>query len=324
MRRIDDGYRGKRFRLRPGHAFLLVDLAILAGLFLLGGRLYMKHRGEDVIAEKRAEQVAVQMEGIGLIAEADSVVAATETRLERTLQDSVAALDELQDLRIDLERRLQETQRLNQAIYRLSDVVLDMRDKAEAAVRQADRAGRYVGERRSEIDSLRTMEAGTQQALVQTRQEMDAAEQALLAATRQERHDPTGNFPRKTGLAVRRDVGDDLDLTNLLMEHVLWQKGPTDVGLSLGFGLGAGEHPRSNKEVGVLLSRRLIHRRLGLDLGAGFSQVTHREGTDESDAYASASLRISPFYREHLHLGLGARTSHDEVVPFFGVTVGRR
>ncbi|MBD3162115.1 MAG: hypothetical protein GF346_07385 [Candidatus Eisenbacteria bacterium] len=324
MRRIDDDYRGKRFQLRPGHAFLLIDLAILAGLFYLGGRLYMQHRGDEVVAEKKAERAAAQIEGVGLIAEADSVVAATELKRQEALQDSVEALQELKVLRENLQQRVQETQQLNQGIYRLSDIVLDMRGKAEDAVRDAQRKARFVEERRVEIDSLETKESQTHKSLVQTRQELDAAEQALLAARQQEEYDPTSRFPKSTALAVRRDVGDELDLTNLLLEHVVWQRGPTDLGLSVGFGLGTNQETNSNKEVGLLLSRSLIHRRLGLDVGAGFSQLTFREGEDENDAYASASLRISPFYQEHLHLGIGARTSHDEVVPFLGVTVGRR
>jgi hypothetical protein len=122
---------------------------------------------------------------------------------------------------------------------------------------------------------------------------------------------------------LRRDVGDKIDLTNILLEHVLWNVGATDVGLSLGFGLGDAESS-SNKEVALLLTRSLVHRRLGFDLAAGFAQITRSGGTDDNDAYASAGLRIAPFYRERLHLGLGARANNDEVVPFLGFSIGRR
>jgi hypothetical protein len=302
---------------------LLIDLAVLAGLFYLGGHLYMRIRGTDVIAEKRQEQALQRVTHKELRAEADSVVAATQERLAGAMADSARGIGELQALRLDLERTVGETQSLAQGIYRLSDVVLDMRQKAEDAVRQAQRDEISVREREQEVDSLSTTENLTYTTLLDRRTEGEQVRQALLSAQDQETYDPTGRFPDKTGLMLRRDVGDAVDATNLLLQQVFWKRSRTDIGLSVGFGLGSGEST-SNKEVGLLLSRNLIHRRLALDFGAGLSQLTRTEGSDDSGAYASASLRLSPFYQERMHLGLGARASHDEVIPFLGLSLGRR
>jgi hypothetical protein len=53
----------------------------------------------------------------------------------------------------------------------------------------------------------------------------------------------------------------------------------------------------SSKQVGLLLSRTLIHRRFGLDFSAGLSHLTDDTGEGDAGAYAGAALRISPFYR---------------------------
>jgi hypothetical protein len=250
-------------------------------------------------------------------------VAATKERLAVAMADSAQGINELQGLRLNLEQTIGETQSLAQGIYRLSDVVLDMRQKAEDAVRQAQRDELSVREREQEVDSLSTNEELSYTKLLDRRTDHDQVRQALLTARQREEYDPTGRFPDKTGLTLRQDVGDAIDATNLLLQQVFWKRRRTDIGLSVGFGLGSGEST-SNKEIGLLLSRNLIHRRLALDLGAGLSQLTGTEGTDDSGAYASASIRLSPFYQERMHLGLGARASHDEVVPFLGLSLGRR
>ncbi len=312
-----------RFRLRPGHAFLIVDLAILAGLFVLGGRVYMSKHGTFVLEEKRHQQAAIQIEGVERIQEADSVVAATEDRVAGALSDSARAIDNLRNLRDELDRRIAETQRLSQGIYRLSDVVLDMRRKAESAVRQAGQDHQNVQARISEVDSLRRTEQAARQQLVQTQSKKEEASERLARARAGEQYDPKGRFPLRTGLMVRRDMGDEFDTTNLLLQHVLWKRGRTDLGLSVGWGLGS-EESTSNKELGLVFSRNLVHRRVGFDLSAGFSQLTHEQGEDDSGAYASAGLSVSPFYKERIHLGLGAKAFRDEVIPFLGLSLGRR
>ena len=313
----------KRFRLRPGHFVWIIDLAVLAGLFLLGGKLYMSERGVKVVAAKQEERAAVQLEGVRLLQEADSVVAVTEGRLAAALQDSTQAIQELQDLRFELDRRIEETQRLSQGIYALSDVVLDMRRRAEMAIRQAQRDEADVREREAEVDSLRATALRTHELLVQKQREREEALATLAMAQQQERYDPKGRFPDRTGLMVRQDINDEIDTTNLLLEHVLWKRGRTDVGVSLGWGLGRGE-PSSSKEIGLVVSRSLVHRRIGLDFSAGLAQLTRPQGEDDRGAYAAAGLRISPFYAERLHLGLGARAFRDEIVPYLGFSVGRR
>lgn len=313
----------KGFKLRPGHAVILLDLAVLAGLFLLGGHLYMKYRGEGVIADKRQHQAEEVLVGVRGIEQADSVYAATEARRQQALADSASAIENLSNLHAEYMRRVNQTQSLAQGIYRLSDVVLSMRQNAEAAVRQADRDEVNVRAREYEVDSLLTSENDYYQTLLETRQEREQVRQALISAENAEEYDPTGRFPRQTGLMVRRDVGDEVDLTNVLLQQVIWKTGATDVGMSVGFGLG-DEESASNKEVGLLLSRSLIHRRLALDVGAGLSELTRTEGDGDRGGYASAGLRISPFYGERMHLGLGARANHDEVVPFLGFSLGRR
>lgn len=313
----------RKFRLRPKHALILIDLAVIAAIFYAAGSMYMKMKGVEKIEKKKQERVIAQQDAARLIEQADSVVAATEVRLEEATADSVTALEDLNRMRADLEAEIQNTVTLEQGIYRLSDVVLDMRGKAEQAVREASQKDADVRARQAEVDSLRSMERSRFQEKTATEQAHERATQNLLQAQQQIAYDPKGVLPERTGLMVRQDVSEENELTNLVLQHVLWNPGNLDVGLSLGFGLGSKE-ASSGKEVGLLLTRSLIHRRLGLDFGAGYSVLTQENGDDENSPYASANLRISPFYQEHLHLGLGARANREEVVPFLGVTLGRR
>jgi hypothetical protein len=132
-----------------------------------------------------------------------------------------------------------------------------------------------------------------------------------------------GMFPDKSGLLVRRDVSESQDLTNVELQHNVWRPGALDVGVSLGFGLGSGDFT-SSKQLGLVVTRPLLHRRLGLDFGAGYSVLTNHAGSDAGGGYASASLRLSPFYKERFHFGLGARADKENVLPFISVGVGRR
>jgi hypothetical protein len=313
----------RKFRLRPRHAFLLVDLVVMAAIFYATGNVYMKMKGVDKIEKKRQERVLAQQEGARLIEQADSVVTATGVRLQEVTEDSTASLQELSRMRAEYEAQVQDAAALEQGIYRLSDVVLDMRSQADLATRDARQKEADVAGRQKEVDSLRATESQRRQEMTETQRAQETATQRLLAAQQKQAYDPKGMLPERTGLMVRRDVSSDNDLTNLLLQQTLWNPGELDVGLSLGFGLGSRD-ATSQKEVGLLMTRNLIHRRLGLDVGAGYSVLTEEGGTDENSPYASASLRLSPFYKERLHLGLGARANRDEVVPFLGVTLGRR
>lgn len=312
-----------KFRLRPKHALLLVDLVVMAAIFYATGSVYMKMKGTEKIEKKRQERVLAQKEAGRLIEQADSVVSATEVRLREVSEDSTSSLAEFTRLRSELDAQIQSTMELEKGIYRLSDIVLDMRSQADQATRDARLKDADVASRQQEVDSLRATEAKRRAERLETQQAQERATQRLLAARQQQAFDPKGTLPERTGLMVRRDVSSDNDITNLVLQQVLWNPGELDVGLSLGFGLGSRE-ATSQKEVGLLMTRNLIHRRLGLDLGAGYSVLTEEGGSDENSPYASANLRLSPFYKERLHLGLGARANRDEVIPFLGVTLGRR
>jgi hypothetical protein len=244
-------------------------------------------------------------------------------RLREVTEDSTSTLAEFIRMRSDLDAQIRSTVALEQGIYRLSDVVLDMRTQADLATREARQKEADVASRTREVDSLRVLENKRRQEMVEAQQAQEQATQRLLAAQRQQEYDPKGMLPERTGLMVRRDVSSQNDLTNLVLQQVLWNPGNLDVGLSLGFGLGSRD-ATSQKELGLLMTRSLIHRRLGLDLGAGYSVLTEEGGSDENSPYASANLRLAPFYKERLHLGLGARANREEVVPFLGVTLGRR
>lgn len=311
------------FRLRKKHLWHILDAVVIAVLFVAAGRVYLDTRGVKVTKQKEAERSAARVEGAKLLEQADSVVAATSVTLTRMLSDSTQSFAELMRLRDEFEGGLVRGQQLSQQIFPLSENVMGLKERTEEAVSSAGRYEAEVQAREAEIDSLLRRSQASEETLNQTRTEREQVAENLYRARRAEAHDPTGRFPAKTGVMVRRDVNQNADLTNLELQQVLWNPGGVDVGVALGVGVGA-EEAASNKEVGFLLTRPLIHRRLGLDLGAGYSVLTQVEGSDKSGGYASAGLRLSPFYTERFHLGIGARASHGEVVPFLGVSVGRR
>ncbi len=311
------------FRLRPRHLWHILDLIVIAALFMATGRVYLNTRGEKVMQAKEADRAAAQVEGVRLIQQADSVVAATTVTLQGMLADSTEAFGELSRMRVELETGIERRQALSQQIFPLSENVLALKERTQDAVASVERYEKDLAAREAEIDSLGRMAQTSQERLDRTRVERQEAARNLLHARQEQAYEPTGNFPERTGLMVKREAGKDVDLTSLELQQILWRPNQLDVGLALGVGLGDGESV-SDKEVGLLVTRQLIHRRLGLDLGAGYSVLTQPEGRDETGAYASAGLRLSPFYQERLHLGLGARAKHGEVLPFLGVTVGRR
>ncbi|MBM3285768.1 MAG: hypothetical protein FJY88_00210 [Candidatus Eisenbacteria bacterium] len=310
-------------KLRKKHLWHLLDLAIIVLLFAVAGRIFMSTRGEAVAQRKEVERSAAEAEGVRLLQQADSVVAAASVNLQGMLADSVKSYVDLMRLRDEFESGLVRSQALGAQIFPLSENVLAMKERTQEAVTQVVKYETELRTREEEIESLREQSDEALAKLERTRAERERTAQALYEARRAEAYDPKGTFPARTGFAVRRDVGEDLDLTNLELQHVLWNPAGTDVGLSLGWGLDSREKS-SNKEVGLLLSRPLVHRRLGLDLGAGYSVLTESGGEDDPGAYAAAGLRVSPFYTQRLHIGVGARAAHGDVLPFLGVTIGRR
>jgi hypothetical protein len=311
------------FHLRKKHLWHILDLAVIAVLFLAAGRIYLDTRGVKVSNRKESERSAAQVEGARMIEQADSVVTATSGTLKRMLSDSTQSFAELQRLREEFEGGLVRGQQLSSQIFPLSENVIALKDRTTEAVTSAQRYEGEVRTREAEIDSLLRRSQASEETLNRTQAEREQVAQNLYRARRAEAHDPTGRFPAKTGVMVRRDVNENANLTNLELQQIIWNPGGMDLGLAVGLGIGA-EEAASNKELGFLLTRPLIHRRLGLDFGAGYSVLTESGGGDRSGGYASAGLRLSPFYTERLHLGIGARASHGEVVPFLGVSVGRR
>lgn len=311
------------FRPRKKHLWHILDVAVIVGIFYATGQVYMDKRGTKVFASKESERRAAQEEGARGLMQADSVVTVTAQQLEAMLADSIQSLGELRQKGADLESGIQRRQSLNAQIFPLSENVLSLKDRSQEAASQASGYERDLRNREVEIDSLRAKSARLEKQLQETRQLRAQVAQELYQAQTQETYDPTGMFPEKTGLEVRQQVSDKVDqLTNVEIQQILWTPGRVDVGVAAGVGIGGGES--SNKALGLLVTRPLIHRRLGLDLGAGYSVLTEEQGEDERGAYASAGLRISPFYKERIHFGVGARATHGEVMPFLGVTVGRR
>jgi hypothetical protein len=311
------------FHLRKKHLWHILDVAVIAALFMGAGQIYLDTRGVKVSKQKEAERAAAQVEGAELLEQADSVVTATAGTLKTMLSDSTQSFGELQRMRAEFEGGLLRGQQLRTQIFPLSENVIAMRDRTQEALATAQGYERDVVSRESEIDSLRRRATSTEEVLASTRTEREQVAQNLYQARRAEAHDPTGRFPSKTGVMLRRDVSQNEGVTNLELQQVLWNPGGVDLGFALGVGVGS-ERTASNKEVGLLLTRPLIHRRLGLDFGAGYSVLTQQEGADKTGAFASAGLRLSPFYKERLHLGIGARARAGEVIPFLGVSIGRR
>jgi hypothetical protein len=320
----DDDTPREKFKLRPKHALLLVDALVLAVIFMAAGQIYVSKRGTKMIAAKEQERLAAQQANAVLLTQADSVAAASQATLAEMKTEHAQSIDELQGLKAQLEADVPRTRQLEQGLYSLSDVVLDLRERSVAASKDLKSRERNVHERKTEVDSLKVKSEKSELELQSTRSEYEQTTQSLGQAKEIEVYDPKGTFPANTGVAVRRDMSNAQDLTNLELQHLFYNSDATGLGMSMAFGLGASEEAASNKELGVLLTKPLIHRRLGLDLGAGFTQLTSEGGSDDNGGYASAALRLSPFYKERVHFGLGARAAHGDFVPFLGFAIGRR
>ncbi len=323
MGRYDQDRPKFEFKPRPRHLLYLIDVAVIVGFFLFGAYIFRSTAGEKKLAEGAQLRELAKQKGSRLLEQADSVVAATQLRVNQALADSATSAVELVRRRAALESAFQERSRLNQGLYPVTDQVFDLRERSSKEVAKVDGyRNDLVGRRSDIVDLTAEAEEAARRLEESQRKDRDARDQ-LAEARRDRTYEPVGMFPDKSGLLVRRDVSDDEDLTNVELQHNVWRPGALDVGVSLGFGLGSGELS-SSKQLGLVVTRPLLHRRLGLDFGAGYSVLTDQAGTDESGAYASASLRLSPFYKERFHFGLGARADKENVLPFVSVGVGRR
>jgi hypothetical protein len=322
--RFDDDDDKPKFSFRPKwkHLFYLLDLAIIAGLFYAGAWGYRTWVGEKKLAEQVQIRQQTQVDATQLLAQADSVLRAEMGRLNGAMADSAARADELLARRATLLNLVAEQERVNQGTGPLAEEVFDRQYKATKAVEDVRDNKEELAAKRAQLAQL---QADAERAALELEEALRRQEDATsrLANARSLRAvEPVGIFPDKSGLAVRQDISDTQELTNVEFRRSFWKHGFADVGLHLALGIGSKE-VTSGKEVGLVLSRPLIHRRLGLDLTAGYSVLSGMEGYDGSSMYAAAGLRLSPFYKERFHLGLGARAAEEEVTPYLSIGVGR-
>ena len=321
--RFEDDSPKIPFRPSWKHLLHLIDAAIIVGLFFLGAYIFRTAVGEKKLAAGEQLRVQRREDAAKAQVQADSILGAERQRLEVALGDSVGWAGELGRRRTGLEATVAEQQRVNQGLYALTDQVFDLQYRARTATDEVRQYREDMAARRTEMADLHTKADEAQRELSEAQTRNQIAGEQLAQARAVRVREPEGVFPDQSGLVVRQDISDTRLLTNVAFQHTLWSPGVTDVGVSLGLGLGS-QDVASSKELGLLLTRNLIHRRLDLDLGAGYSVLTSPEGTDQTGAYATASLRFSPFFRERFHLGLGARAAQDEVTPFISVGVGRK
>jgi hypothetical protein len=311
------------FRLRPYHALYLVDLALAAVIFVVCGNLYMQKKGSVVLAAKDQERAAAQIAGQKAQLQADSVLAYQQGVLQKMRGDSIQWVADYLHRDEALKQGVTRWGSLKNSADQLSGQIFNMHDRSIEAIQKADEYEKDVSERRDEITSLSAQAATADSTLQTTQKQRSDAAQELSQAHETRTYEPVGLFPDKSSLAVRQEVNSKTQMTNFELQHVVTSAQSVDVGVSLGVGLGSGDRTAS-KQLGLLLSRELIHRRLGLDVGAGYSQMSNASGKNNSGAYASAGIRFSPFYKERLHFGAGARAVQGEILPYIGVTVGRR
>lgn len=315
---------GPKFSFRPSwkHLLHLIDLAVMVGLFLLGGYVFRTIVGEKKMAE--AEELRLKNREAAAVAQvqADSILAVENSRLTVALADSASQAEDFANRRASLEYVAAEQQRVNQELHPLMEEVLDAQYQSTTALNSLRQYRDDIAQRRSRIADLESQAATALRELQEAQDRQQSAVTQLEQVRSLRAREPKGVFPDQAGVLVRQDVASEGALTSVEFQHNLWSPGILDVGLSLGLGLGSDD--ASSKEFGFVVTRPLIRRRLGLDLGAGYSVLTDPAGDDGTGAYALASLRLSPFYRERFHLGLGARAAQDEVTPFISVGLGRR
>lgn len=322
MRFSDDS---PKVPFRPSWKRLLhvIDLAIIAGLFYLGAWGFRTLVGERKFAAGERQRLENREGGSLAQQQADSILVFERARLDSALADSAAWAADFQQ-RIDYGAAMKaEQERANQGLYPLTDQVFDLQYRATTAQAEVRQYKEDLVARRATIAELRRQADDAARELAEAERRRQDSLGQLAQARSIRAYEPEGVFPDRTGLVLRQDLSESDELTNVAFQQNVWSPGLMDVGFSLGVGLGDQE-VASSKEFGLLLTRPLIHRRLGLDLGAGYSVLTLPEGTDERGPYASASLRLSPFYNERFHLGVGARADEREFKPFVSVGVGRR
>ncbi len=325
--RFDDDQPKVSFRPSWKHLLHLIDLAIMVALFFLGAHLYNTLVGEKKLAALELQRQEGRQTATRNQAQADSILAAERVRLEAALADSISQAGELTRKRAILDATVAEQQRINQNLTPLMDEVFDMQYKATTAVNEVRQYREDIAARRTRIAGLEADAAQAGRELAEAQGRNAAVRQRLAQARDLRAKDPKGVLPDASGIVVRQDVATSGGLTNFSFQQNVWSNQAVDVGFSLGLGLSSDD--TSAKEFGLVVTRPLIHRRLGLDFGAGYSLLTDSGGSDEAGAYASASLRISPFFRERFHLGLGARAARaaddeSEITPFISVGLGRR
>lgn len=320
---MDRGLPSPEFKLRPHHALFLVDLVIAVGIFYGVGKLYMDKKGTALLAEKEKTRVEAQVEGARLIAEADSVMQAGALRLEQMRADSVANLLELNRKRTVLQVEYAQRDSLAQNVFRISDVVQGLQGETQKSAAKVEEYESNVQQWSKEAEVKAAELEAKEKLLQETLARREEADQKLREAISMRTYEPASVLPERSGVVVQQEVAEGDRMTGVQFQHVVHGASTTDLGLAVGIGLGSGERA-SNKQVGLLLSRSLIHRRLGLDLSAGFSHMTDDAGNGDAGAYAGAALRYSPFYKERFHLSLGAEADHGEVLPFIGIGLGRR
>jgi len=320
---MERGLPTPQFRLQKSHAFYLLDLVLAALIIMLIGRVYRDKEVAKLQADFEQRMQAVELESRGMIAQADSVMDATVAAVAAMKADSASKVAELENRRLTLDQGFADRQRLAEQLFRLSDVVLDLRSQSESELARQQNYQVDVRSRREELDALVTRSEESESTLAATREAREDIAEKLRAARAERAHEPVGMFPDRSGVALRQEITDQEALTNVELQHVLVNRPQVDLGLALGVGLGSGDRA-TNKEVGLLLSRPLIHRRLGLDVSAGYSILSDEEGNDDNGAFARAGLRFSPFFRERFHLALGARAGQGDVLPYVGVALGRR
>lgn len=310
-------------RPRPHHALILLDFMLIAAIFMFTGNTYTGTRGAAHLRSSEQLRETAQRQGNRMLEQADSVVVARRQVLQQSIADSSLMAEDLLSRRAQLEAAIVEHETLNQSLYPLSDQILDLRQRGIQAASRADGYQKDVAERRAELAAEKAKADSTLAVLEDARRQRDQAVQELAMAHRTREVEPVGLFPDRSGLTVRQEANGETDLTNLELQHNVWNEGNNDVGVSLGVGLGGGD-ASSSKQLGLVFTRNLIHRRLGVDLGAGYSLLTDQAGSTDGSPYASASLKLSPFYRERVHFGLGARAVSGEFLPFVAIGVGRR
>jgi uncharacterized protein YoxC len=320
---MDRGLPNPEFKLRPRHALFLLDLVIAVGIFVGVGRYYMSHRGSVVLAEKEKTRASVELEAKRLLTEADSVMQAETVRLQEMRADSVRNVEELNRRREDLQMHVSERDQLAQNVFQISDVVQGLQVESEKSAEKAAEYQSNLEDRTKAAEAAAEQLKEREQKLQETETKHEDAQRQLREAITTRTFEPASMFPERSGVVVDQGLANGDRVTGVQLQHLVRKMSAGELGFSVGFGLGSGDGA-STKQVGLLLSRSLIHRRLGLDFSAGLSHLTNDTGEGDAGAYAGAALRISPFYKERFHFSVGAEADHGDFLPFVGIGLGRR